>query len=173
MYLYFPGDANLSPFNNPKVPGVEDPTPNGPFGPNDQKHLEAALAGYAWLQSVGMLGPAGLYVDGFHIPGWNNASNPNTNCSDRNDMVYTYNQGVVPYRPETLVGHHRGRQVPSRRLHADTDCHQRDGVRSPSQPACGQTSQTLPPDSCHPWRGLGRAGVLEDQCGRQRHVFAG
>lgn len=36
----------------------------------------------------------GLYTDGFHIGGYRN-NHSKTVCDDRNEMVYTYNQGVV------------------------------------------------------------------------------
>jgi hypothetical protein len=34
----------------------------------------------------------GLYVDGFHIAGYS-ANHSKTVCDERNEMVYTYNQG--------------------------------------------------------------------------------
>ncbi len=164
MYLYFPGDANTSPYSNPKDPRVKAPPgANGPFVPHDPKYLEAAMAGYSWLASVGMQGPDGLYVDGFHIPDWNNATNPNTKCTARDDMLYTYNQGV-------LLSGQRGLWEVTRDAKFLYDGH------SLIQAAINATGYHLrydrpvdnitglEPGDLPPWHGLGRAGVLEDQC---------
>jgi len=178
MYLYFPGDDNTSPFNNPRDPRVFDPHAIGPNEPRDKKHLEAALSGYEWLAGVGMMNSQGLYVDGFHIPGWNNVSNPNTKCNARNDMVYTYNQGVL------LTGHIG--------LWKATGDEQflRDGHKL-VQAVINATGYDLAhdrpvddiahlePGQLPPWHGIGRAGILEEQCdasgtcSQNGHTFKG
>ena len=93
MYLHFPGDANTSPYGGVFPVGV--PSPGGVddegWNAHDPRFLDAAVKGYAWLKSSGMTNHQGLYVDGFHVSGRNNT----TNCDLRNEMVYTYNQGVI------------------------------------------------------------------------------
>lgn len=89
MYLYFPGDSNSSPFvGQAKLP---------PAKAHDPKFLDAALKAYSWLSQSNMTNSRGLYVDGFHISdnGRENDTNRNKNCDQRNEMVYTYNQGVL------------------------------------------------------------------------------
>jgi hypothetical protein len=80
MYLYSPGDSIGSP----------------PVAAHDPKYLSAAIDAYQWLSTIGFTNSQGLYVDGFHITGYQNASDPGTgNCDQRDESVYTYNQGVV------------------------------------------------------------------------------
>ncbi len=67
MYRYFPGDDNNSPFGAEKKGARQDPPP--PSGQqhwtaHDPKHLEAAINGYKWLATVGMMNERGLYADG-------------------------------------------------------------------------------------------------------------
>ncbi|KAF2200995.1 Six-hairpin glycosidase [Delitschia confertaspora ATCC 74209] len=63
----------------------------------DPKYLQAAVNGYQWLKSSGMTNSQGLYVDGFHIKDYGKGDNGigTGKCDDRNEMVYTYNQGVL------------------------------------------------------------------------------
>ncbi|KAJ9152090.1 Glycoside hydrolase, family 76 [Pleurostoma richardsiae] len=165
MYLYFPGDSNAAPFgappSNQSDPGAQAGT--GPTSPHNPLHLGAAVAGYTWLATSGMMNSAGLYVDGFHISGWSNISNPNTKCDVRNNMVYTYNQGVI------LTG-----QIDLWKVTGDAT-YLRDGHRL-IQAVIRATGYDLwrdrPLDTVSDldagrlprWRGLGRAGVLEEQC---------
>ncbi|KAI9764743.1 MAG: hypothetical protein M1835_007517 [Candelina submexicana] len=93
MYLYFPGDDNTSPFalhNN-----QEGDLPSAK--PHDIKHVLAAVQAYDWLLLSNMTNKRGLFVDGFHIRGWSreNGSIGSGQCDERNEMVYTYNQGVL------------------------------------------------------------------------------
>ncbi len=165
MYLYFPGDPNDSPFVNACDPRVEDPLQDtvGTHEPHAVKHLQAALAGYTWLTQSGMLNEQGLFVDGFHISGWKNVSNPNTRCDDRNDMVYTYNQGVL------LTGQINLWKVSGDRefLH---DGHRlvQSVIRATGYDLANDEPiddlENLWPGQLPPWHGLGRAGILEEQC---------
>ncbi|KIH88585.1 glycoside hydrolase, family 76 [Sporothrix brasiliensis 5110] len=169
MYLYFPGDANDSPFLNANDPRASDPLASSANAtghsnsPHEAKHLKFALDGYKWLAHSGMKNKQGLYVDGFHISGWKNISNPNTRCDQRNDMVYTYNQGVL------LTGHigiwkvtgderhlWEGHVLIQNVINATGYDLVRDGPID--------DIADLEPGQLSPWRGLGRAGVLEDQC---------
>ena len=166
MYLYFPGDSNSSPFINSQDPRMSDPAANSTSAsgdPHEMKHLQAALAGYNWLIHSGMMTEQGLYADGFHITEWKNASNPNKRCDARNDMVYTYNQGVVltgqiglwkVTRDERFLndGHRLIQSV----INATGYDLSRNGPVD--------DINLLKPGQLPPWRGLGRAGVLEEQC---------
>jgi hypothetical protein len=106
MYLRFPGDRNCEPFiaTNTTADGpaqAQDMTDDGcttslgdstpTFKPT---YLAAAINGYTWLNASGMRNAAGLYTDGFHISGYR-TNHSKTTCDDRNEMLYTYNQGVV------------------------------------------------------------------------------
>ena len=163
MYLYFPGDDNTSPFNNPKDPRVVDPDVTGPAGPHDEKHLKAAVDGYAWLAGVGMQNSEGLYVDGFHITGWDDVKNPGTKCDARNEMVYTYNQGVLLTGLLGLwkaTGDDRYLYDGHRLVRAVIKATGFDFEKG--KPV--DDIDRLKPGELPPWHGLGRAGILEDQC---------
>lgn len=100
MYLHFPGDENCSPFlsqhdrKHPRTGELYDECDKNVRGQYDPVYLANALNGHEWLQHSGMINKQGLYVDGFHIEGyrWNHSK---TTCDERNEMVYTYNQGVI------------------------------------------------------------------------------
>ncbi|UPX11892.1 uncharacterized protein EKO05_0002476 [Ascochyta rabiei] len=113
MYLHFPGDANCSPFLSQydKVQDSNDKKPNDELlhaqehgdqceentsgdSSYDPVYLANAIHGYDWLKNSGMTNRQGLYVDGFHIAGYR-TNHSKTECNERNEMVYTYNQGVV------------------------------------------------------------------------------
>ncbi|KAI9697156.1 MAG: hypothetical protein M1820_007891 [Bogoriella megaspora] len=145
MYLHFPGDDNISPFGINK-----DIIEQTPFQAHDERFLTTARNAYAWLQSVNMTNANGLYVDGFHISG--HSGHGPEECDIRNEMVYTYNQGVVLSGLHGLWegtgnttylsdGHRLVRNVISA-----TGWTSDNRIRSPQ------------------WQGLGRAGVLEDFC---------
>ncbi|CAO2649680.1 Nn.00g009720.m01.CDS01 [Neocucurbitaria sp. VM-36] len=90
MYLYFPGDENCSPF----ISRYDDDCDATSRGRYDPAYRSSAINGYEWLKNVGMMNEQGLYVDGFHIGGYR-TNHSKTMCDERNEMVYTYNQGVV------------------------------------------------------------------------------
>ncbi|KAI1827163.1 glycoside hydrolase family 76 protein [Xylaria intraflava] len=93
MYLYFPGDDNQSPFST----HGERPNPGDrrPAGSRDAKYLKAAVDGYRWLRNANMTNSRGLFVDGFHISGYLDQNSNNTHCDQRDEMVFSYNQGVI------------------------------------------------------------------------------
>jgi hypothetical protein len=106
MYLRFPGDRNCEPFiatnsTADKQEQAQDMVDDGcttylgdsmpTFKPT---YLAAAINGYTWLNASGMRNAAGLYTDGFHISGYR-TNHSKTTCDERNEMLYTYNQGVV------------------------------------------------------------------------------
>ena len=151
MYLHFPGDSNSSPFS------VED-TSNKHLPPakaHDKRYLNNAVEGYRWLKRSGMRNEQGLYADGFHISSSKDGDGGNDGtgeCDIRNEMVYTYNQGVLlsglrglweaTGSPEYLQdGHELIRDVI-----AATGWEERDGPLR------------------WIWAGLGRNGILEEAC---------
>jgi hypothetical protein len=140
MYRYFPGS-------------VYDGTPS-----RDPRHLQAAIEGYKWLMNVNMTNDKGLYVDGYHI----NRNIPgNVECDVRDEMVYTYNQGVILTGLRGLFG---ATGAPS---------YVEDGhnlIRSVIK-ATGwditkgePVDDAPPPGELPPWHGIGRGGILEESC---------
>ncbi|KAM0305827.1 hypothetical protein ACHAPM_002213 [Fusarium culmorum] len=149
MYEHFPGDNFTAPWLN-----------NVAFPDNDPAHLEAAIEGYKWLIDVNMTNSRGLFVDGYHI----DSSKPgNTKCDVRDEMVYTYNQGVL------LTGQ-RGLWSVSGSASYLEDGHrliqsviEATGWDLKGDKPADNTSR-LGPGQLPPWRGLGRGGILEEQC---------
>lgn len=108
MYLNFPGDDNCSPFmgvaesQHPdwtlryaKEQGSTSACSESDHDPEyDPVYLKNSVDGYNWLANSGMLNDQGLYTDGFHISGYEQ-NHSKTECDERNEMVYTYNQGVI------------------------------------------------------------------------------
>ncbi|KAI5467528.1 glycosyl hydrolase family 76-domain-containing protein [Mariannaea sp. PMI_226] len=149
MYHYFPGDNFTSPW-----------LASAKFPKKDPAHLQAALDGYEWLMGVNMKNEFGLFVDGYHIdrrrPG-------NTKCDLRDEMVYTYNQGVL------LTGQ-RGLWAISGRVSYLKDGH--DLIQSVieatgwdlknKKPA--EDLEAVPSGRLPTWKGLGRGGIIEDMC---------
>ncbi|KAE8349276.1 hypothetical protein BDV28DRAFT_141574 [Aspergillus coremiiformis] len=147
MYLYFPGDGIDSPF---APNGVENQVWSDGY-PHHPAHLQAAIEGYKWLNASNMTGIGGLYADGFHVRGWKSAGEPGTRkCDVLNEMVYTYNQGVI------LSGL-RGLWLATASWQYLYDGHQL--VRNVIN-ATGWYSK----NSSQVWAGLGRGGVLEEAC---------
>ena len=159
MYLDFPGDSNSSPFMTHPSMGLGAPAPldTTDFPPRDRKYLKAAMNGYSWLADSQMINSQGLYTDGFHISGYPQKNR--TKCDSRDEMVYTYNQGVVL---SGLRGLHRVTGDPS---------YLEDGHNLIAS-VIAATGWDLRRDSplerfsanVPRWYGLGRAGVLEDAC---------
>ncbi|KAL2136497.1 hypothetical protein VTI74DRAFT_3322 [Chaetomium olivicolor] len=179
MFLHFPGDANTSPFA--AAPSFNSPPPlkpelrhylqkqnknhpphqnQGPLSPHDPSFLHAAQQAHAWLTVSNMTNSQGLYADGFHISGYASGGN-NTSCDERDEMVYTYNQGVIlsgllglfqATGQETFLeeGHVLVRNVISATGWDLANNRPVDKIRE---------GGGLPP-----WRGLGRLGVLEEAC---------
>ncbi|RAL07537.1 putative glycosyl hydrolase [Aspergillus homomorphus CBS 101889] len=161
MYLYFPGDKIDSPF----VAGIVDDENWSDGYPHNPAHLQAAVEGYAWLNSSNMTASNGLYGDGFHISGWESDDRPGTRkCDVLNTMVYTYNQGVI------LSG--------LRGLWLATALQQYlyDGHRLVLNV---MKATGWPKRDSHQWQGLGRGGVLEEacdssaSCSQNSHTFKG
>jgi len=163
MYLFFPGDENTSPFTlepDPKPPNPQG-TANWGWGPRDPKYLEAAIDAYKWLASSRMTNSQGLFADGFHISGY--PSSNNTKCDERDEMVYTYNQGVILtgqrglYQATGKVQYIREGHRLIRNVIAATGWHL--GKDAPVDDISDRNTAEFPR-----WYGLGRAGILEEAC---------
>ena len=91
MYLYFPGDSNSDPYPSPDYINATNTTlPALPaLAAHDPWLLSSAEEEYQWFKTHNFTNAQGLVVDGFHI------SDNQTTCDERNEMVYTYNQGVL------------------------------------------------------------------------------
>ena len=149
MYQNFPGDNFTAPWTVASV-----------FPRNDPAHLAAAIEGYRWLMDVGMMNSMGLFADGFHV----DRSKPfNVECDIRDEMVYTYNQGVI------LTGQ-RGLWAVSGSPSYLKDGH--DLIQSVINATGWSLESSAPVDEASQrsprqlpaWRGLGRGGILEEQC---------
>lgn len=152
MYLYFPGDENDSPFMQTMGDGGDGGLPS--VRPHDRQFLAAAVDGYAWLRGSNMTNAQGLYVDGFHIHNWGkNGSIGTGNCDERNEMTYTYNQGV-------LLSGLRGLWEGTGSQWYLEDGHEL--VRAVIA-ATGWTASESERKK-REWHGMGRAGVLEEAC---------
>jgi hypothetical protein len=171
MYLYFPGDTNCSPFmsmndglnNKTRIAeegdGVCEP-PLGPSPAHDPVYLQSAINGYKWLKASNMTNTQGLYVDGFHIRDYGvNHTIGTGNCDLRNEMVYTYNQGV-------LLSGLRGLWESTGSLTYLNDGHAlvRAVIRATGwQPGEGLITPTTEQAATN-WFGLGHNGILAEIC---------
>lgn len=157
MYLDFPGDSNSSPFGVYPDEGSGAPAPAANYPPKDRKYLRAAVNGYSWLVDSQMMNSQGLYADGFHISGYPQKNR--TKCDSRDEMVYTYNQGVV------LSGLRGLFRVTGNPRYLE-DGH--DLIASVIAATGWDLRRDVPLDAFSArlprWYGLGRAGVLEDAC---------
>ncbi|KAE9368579.1 glycoside hydrolase family 76 protein [Stipitochalara longipes BDJ] len=167
MYLYFPGDDNSSPFGS-SLPHVVAADNSGRA--RDPKYLAAAIEAYRWLLDSNMTDAKGLFVDGYHISGWQRERidknrTENTRCDARNEMVYTYNQGVL------LSGQRGLYEATGARSYLE-DGHQLvsdviaatgwDLKRGDSFDILDEPN--WPGSKLGKWHGLGRSGILEEAC---------
>lgn len=168
MYFDFPGDDNSSPFVNAQSTQHAHEMP--PAKAHDPKYLDAAIEGYRWLKASNMTNEQGLYVDGFHIQGWrggNNGSRGSGNCDVRDEMVYTYNQGV-------LLSGLRGLWRATGSASYLEDGH--DLIRNVITATGWHRRHT---QERWEWAGIGRNGVLEEACDssgsctQNSHTFKG
>jgi hypothetical protein len=162
MYLHFPGDSNTSPFGagaGAAAGTTSQPLTTAEWPPHDPLFAHAAQDAHAWLTTSNMTNAQGLYADGFHISGHSSGSN-NTRCDERDEMVYTYNQGVLL---SGLLGLYQatGREAYLREGHALI----KNVIRATGYDLVrNKPVDNIPPNRVPPWRGLGRAGVLEEAC---------
>lgn len=149
MYQHFPGDNFTAPWLESKG-----------FPEKDPAHLAASIEGYKWLMNVNMTNHLGLFVDGYHI----DFSKPNNvECDLRDEMVYTYNQGVI------LTGQRELWTVTNAPSYLD-DGHKliQSVIKATGWDLKHEEPvddiEHLPPGQLPPWRGLGRGGIMEEQC---------
>ena len=108
-----------------------------------------------------MTNSAGLFIDGFHISA--RSKRGSRKCDLRSEMVFTYNQGVI------LTGQ-RGLWTATGSPSYLQDGHEliQSVIKATGwnlakdQPA--DPLPELPPGFLLPWRGLGRAGIMEERC---------
>jgi hypothetical protein len=164
MYLHFPGDGNRSPFRSTQedvttcIHGLQsqdtsdcDSAEISERNRYDLIFRQNAIDGYNWLKNSGMLNKQGLYTDGFHIRDYRRDKNATT-CDERNEMVYTYNQGVV------LSGL-RGLWEATGNLTYLVDGHNlvRNVIRATGWDGSRQSHDIE-------WHGLGSSGILTEVC---------
>jgi hypothetical protein len=148
MYLYFPGDYNTDPYPSANYSAETNTTlPPLPFvQPHDPLFLDNAIKEYAWFKSQNFTNAQGLIVDGFHI------SENQTTCDERNEMVYTYNQGVI------LSGLRGLWEATNDPMYLSEGHDLIDTVIN----ATGWNAQNN--SEAGQWAGLGRDGIMEDYC---------
>lgn len=148
MYLYFPGDYNLDPYPSSNWSTETNTTlPKMPFmQPHDPLFLDNAVKEYEWFRSQNFTNEQGLIVDGFHV------SEGQDTCDQRNEMVYTYNQGVIL---SGLRGLWEATGDPS---------YLQDGhdLINTVIDATGWNAKDA--SEASEWAGLGRNGIMEDYC---------
>ncbi|KAI1431395.1 glycoside hydrolase family 76 protein [Xylaria sp. CBS 124048] len=158
MYLYFPGDDNQSPFSNP---GLETQMSSGS---RDAKYLKAAVDGYRWLRSSNMTNSQGLFVDGFHVSGYLDQNSNNTRCDQRDEMVFSYNQGVIL---TGLRGLWDATDAPSFLSEGHAliqNVINATGYDLSSNRPVENIQDVTEAGVLPKWHGLGRLGVLEETC---------
>lgn len=156
IYLSSPGDSIDFPFLT-----FESQTFGSmPGRPHDPKYLKAAIEGYSWLKKSNMTNESGLYVDGYHIKGYSrNGSIGTGKCDDRNEMIYTYNQGVILSGLRGLWEATGNRSY----LH-DGYKLIRNVMASTGWYWSGEPDSPIHKFSS--WAGLGQHGILEELCDR-------
>lgn len=148
MYRYFPGDNYTAPWISSQG-----------FPEKDPAHLAAAIEGYKWLKGINMTNNQGLYVDGYHI----SAKPGNIECDKRQEMVYTYNQGVILTGQRELwavTGSASYLEEGHKLIQSVINATGWDLKRN--KPV--DDLKHLPPGWLPQWRGLGRGGIMEEQC---------
>ncbi|KAF1954960.1 Six-hairpin glycosidase [Byssothecium circinans] len=181
MYLHFPGDDNDSPFMGVKKPDSDPKKLKAHEHVNtistaqpstyDPTYLAAAINGYIWLSNINMTNAQGLYVDGYHISGYE-TNHSRTECDERNEMVYTYNQGVILSGLRGLWeatgnltylqdGHELVRNVIAATGWTDADI----TLAAAGAFARKQTPKLYSgPEPLEGWAGLGADGILTELC---------
>ncbi|KAI1809880.1 glycosyl hydrolase family 76-domain-containing protein [Poronia punctata] len=162
MYLHYPGDGVQSRFHNRTDKfNPKDPSADVPRGPRDAKYLKAAVDAYRWLRNSNMTNNQGLVVDGFHISGLLDEKNNNTKCDERDEMVFTYNQGVV------LTGQ-RGLWDATGASSYLADGHKlvQNVINATGYDLKSDNpfEKNIEPGILPKWHGLGRLGVMEEYC---------
>lgn len=149
MYLYYPGDDNSDPYPSSNYVNATNATLPAlpPLAAHDPLLLANAVNAYAWFQTHNFTNAQGLVVDGFHV------SVDQTTCDERDEMVYTYNQGVM------LSGLRQLWEATGDTAYlADGYAYVETVIKATGWYARSQAVQAAR------WGGLGRNGVMEDYC---------
>jgi len=148
MYLYFPRDDNPDPYPTPDYFNTTNTTLSAlpALTAHDPILLSNAEREYQWFKTHNFTNAQGLIVDGFHI------SDNQTSCDERNEMVYTYNQGV-------LLSGLRGLWEAT----GDTS-YLTDGYALVETVINATGWHARSPLQAGQWAGLGRNGIMEDYC---------
>ena len=148
MYLYFPGDNDTDPY--PSATYLSTTNTTLPALPTLQAHdpllLSNAIKEYQWFKTHNFTNAQGLIVDGFHI------SDNQTTCDERDEMVYTYNQGVLLSGVRSLWEVTGDISYLSDGYALINLVINATGWNARSASEAGQ------------WAGLGRNGIMEDYC---------
>lgn len=176
MYKYFPGDTNTSPydFGRPDDASIPDAS-SEEWQPHDPKYLMAATKAYRWLLASNMTNHQGLFTDGFHM---SNYPGNNTKCDRRDEMVYTYNQGVILTGQRELFRTTGNRAYLRQGHQLIQNVIRATGWNLAEDEPVDDLSK-LAPGELPPHRGLGRAGILEEvcdpsgKCSQNSHTFKG
>lgn len=163
MYLYFPGDSDTDPYPHPDYQTQTNKTlPTlKPIDAHDHIFLDNAIKEYEWFKTHNFTNAQGLVVDGFHI------SDGQTTCDERNEMVYTYNQGV-------LLSGLRGLWEST-----GTTTYLTDGYNFIDTVINATGWNAATEAEAAEWAGLGRNGILEDycdapaNCSQDNYIFKG
>ncbi|KAF2862228.1 glycoside hydrolase family 76 protein [Piedraia hortae CBS 480.64] len=144
MYLYFPGDQNSDPYPATNYQNITNATLPvlSSLAAHDSSLLENAQKGYEWFKAQNFVNTQGLIIDGFHI------SDNQTTCNKPNEMVYTYNQGVILSALRGLW-----EATGDESYLADGHALVQTVIRATGW--SGVQGQ---------WAGLGRNGIMEDYC---------
>ncbi|EME81187.1 glycoside hydrolase family 76 protein, partial [Pseudocercospora fijiensis CIRAD86] len=148
MYFFFPGDSNTDPYPHPDYQAQTNNTlPPLPYlAPHDPLLLQHAEETWTWMKTHNFTNSQGLIVDGFHV------SDGQSSCDERNEMVYTYNQGVM------LSGLRYLWEATGDTTYLNDGYNLIDTViRATGWSAHGYAQ-------AGEWAGLGRNGILEDYC---------
>lgn len=148
MYLNFPGDSNSDPYPSPTYANATNTTlpPLPKLQAHDPLLLNNAIKEYQWFKTHNFTNAQGLVVDGFHI------SDGQTSCDQRDEMVYTYNQGVL------LSGLRQLWEATG-----DTE-YLTDGYALVNTVINATGWQARSYSEAGQWAGLGRNGIMEDYC---------
>jgi hypothetical protein len=162
MYLHFPGDDNSSPFKTGD--GETELATAGSWPRHDSKYKDSAIVAHKWLAASNMTNNHGLYVDGFHISGYKpGVNNTGKKCDERDEMVYTYNQGTILTGLRelyTITGKSEYLEEGHQLIRAVIKATGWDITKnSPVQDLKALQGHGVPA-----WYGLGRAGILEEAC---------
>jgi hypothetical protein len=131
---------------------------HGRFRGRNMTFLFAAVKGYEWLMSSNMTNDNGLFVDGFHV---SHLHEGGTVCDQRNEAVYTYNQGVLLTGQRALwdaTGMVRF-LTEGHRLIQNTIKATGWDLRH-SKPLTKTRERGKLPS----WHGIGRGGIIEERC---------